>query len=274
MPLIAMTREMGSLGMDVARIIEAELGVPLVYHEIIDQLSDKMRLRKSHVVRLLSGKASLVERLTADKTSLSIYTADETLQLASRGAVLRGWGASHLLRPVKHAVCVRVCAPFEKRVERMMQRVDSDDHDAVAAEIRLNDEAQGAIVKRHFGVDWRNPELYDVALNTERMSVEECAGIILQMTREAAFRETAASAAVLAALTLAAKVRAALRADPATRKLQFLVAAEGGIVMLAGMVAKREERASAERVAAAVAGVTGVRNELRASEDIHHPMGG
>src|SRR5215470_14237024 len=120
MPLVAMTREMGSLGMDVARILESELKVPLVYHEMVNHLADKMRLRKSHVIRLLGGKANLLERLTADKTSLSIYTADEMLQVASKGAVMRGWGAAHLLRPVKHAICVRVCAPFEVRVKRMM----------------------------------------------------------------------------------------------------------------------------------------------------------
>ena len=69
MPLIAMTREMGSLGMDVAKQLESELRVPIVYHEIIGQLADKMRLRNSHVIRLLSGKAGILERLTADRTS-------------------------------------------------------------------------------------------------------------------------------------------------------------------------------------------------------------
>ena len=36
MPLIAMTREMGSLGKDVASAIAARLGKPVVHHEIID----------------------------------------------------------------------------------------------------------------------------------------------------------------------------------------------------------------------------------------------
>src|SRR5437879_13852200 len=130
MPLVAMTREMGSLGMDVARILESELRVPVVYHEMINNLADKMRLRKSHVIRLLGGKASLFERLTADKTSLSIYTADEMLQVASKGAVMRGGGAAHLLRPVTHAIRVRSCAPFEPRVQRLTHRLHTDNADA------------------------------------------------------------------------------------------------------------------------------------------------
>ena len=64
MPIIAITREMGSLGRDVARALGAELNVPVVYHEVIDHLADRMRVRKSHVIRLLDGSAGLLERLT------------------------------------------------------------------------------------------------------------------------------------------------------------------------------------------------------------------
>src|SRR5262249_2848292 len=76
MPFVAMTREMGSLGKDVATGLAERLGRQVVHHEIIDNLASKMRLRKSHVVRFLEGKAGIWERLTTDKTSLSIYTAD------------------------------------------------------------------------------------------------------------------------------------------------------------------------------------------------------
>jgi hypothetical protein len=34
MPIIAITREMGSLGKDVARGLGEELGVPVIYHEV------------------------------------------------------------------------------------------------------------------------------------------------------------------------------------------------------------------------------------------------
>jgi Cytidylate kinase-like family len=83
MPIIAITREMGSLGKDVARALGAELKLPMVYHEVIDHLADRMRVRKSHVIRLLDGKAGLLERLTADQTSLSIFTADEIIGIAA-----------------------------------------------------------------------------------------------------------------------------------------------------------------------------------------------
>jgi cytidylate kinase len=273
MPLIAMTREMGSLGMDVARILESELKVPLVYHELINNLADKMRLRKSHVIRLLGGKANLFERLTADKTSLSIYTADEMLQVARSGAVMRGWGAAHLLRPVKHAICVRICAPFDVRVKRMMERLNTDDASSVATEIRNSDEAQGAIARRHFGVEWQDPEGYDLSLNTERMTVEQCAEEIIQLCEQPEFQETEESRRTLSDLALQANVRAALRADPTTRGLTFAVDSDGAKVRMRGIVGTREESNSAARVVMAVPGVISVKNDLRVTADIRQPMG-
>jgi cytidylate kinase len=273
MPLVAMTREMGSLGMDVARILESELRVPLVYHEMVNHLADKMRLRKSHVIRLLGGKASLFERLTADKTSLSIFTADEMLQVASKGAVMRGWGAAHLLRPVKHAICVRICAPFDVRVKRMMERLDTTDREAVSAEIRASDEAQGAIAKRHFGVDWQDPEGYDLSLNTERMTVAQCAAEIIQLSRQPEFAESDESHKALADLALQANIRAALRADPDTRGLTFAVDSDGARVLMRGIVTTRDESNSAARVVMSVRGVMAVKNELRVTAEIRAPMG-
>jgi len=269
MPVIAITREMGSLGKDVARILGAELKVPVVYHEVIDHLADRMRVRKSHVIRLLDGSASLLERLTADKTSLSLFTADEIIGVAANGngAVIRGWGATHLLREVAHAVCVRVCAPFETRKRRMMERLSSDDEDQVGEEIRTNDEAHGAIMRRHFGVQWTDSEHYDVVFNTKRVGVEECVNEVLALVRSPQFAETEGSRSKLGDLALAASVRAALRRAAETRDAQDAVSAEDGRVTLSGAGSTDEMLAFVE-VAAAVPGVLDVAYRTHPGEDL------
>ena len=265
MPLIAMTREMGSLGKDVAAAVAARIGKPLVNHEIIDNLASKMRLRKSHVIRFLDGKSSIWERLTTDETSLSIYTADETLALAESDnvAVIRGWGSAHLLRPVRHVVCVRVCAPMKLRVQRMMERLNTDDVEFVTNEITLSEEAHGAITHRHFDVDWRDPEQYDLVLNTERLSIDECADELMALLDNPQFQETAQSRQMLANLALETHVRAALRADPRTSNTQIAITADKGSVTLAGIVDDDHEPASASEVAAKVPGVKDVKNLIK-----------
>ena len=269
MPVIAITREMGSLGKDVAAALAEELGVALVYHEVIDHLADRMRVRKSHVIRLLDGSAGLLERLTADRTSLSIFSADEIINLAMQGpgAVIRGWGATRLLRDVPHAVCVRVCAPFELRKRRMMERLGTADEARVADEILKNDEAHTAIMKRNFAVQWTEAEHYDLVLNTERVSVRECVDQVMRLVKSPEFAETEQSRARLRDLALASSIRAALRVSSRTRDVRITVDAADGHVLLTGLLDTSEQRVAVSEVAAG-AGARYIDDRLRTTDAI------
>ena len=270
MPIVAITREMGSLGKDVADGLGAALGLPVIYHEVIEPTADRMRVRKSHVKRLLDGNAGLFERLTADTTSLSIFSADEILNSALQGggAVIRGWGATHLLREVPHAVCVRVCAPIELRRKRMMERVESEDAAAVGTEIRLNDEAHGAIMRRHFGLQWTDPENYDLVLNTQRVSVGECVDEVRALVESGEFAETERSRQSLEDLALAWRVRAALRLSARTRDTRVAVRAERGRAILAGVLDTAEQQLAVSEVTASVKGVREIDNQLRTTDGL------
>ena len=267
MPLIAMTREMGSLGKDVATGVAARLNKRVVYHEIIEPLANKMRLRKSHVERFLDGKSGIWERLTTDKTSLSIFTADETFRFLRDGStgVIRGWGAVHLLRNIPHVIRVRVCAPLETRVTRMMERLGSDDRANIENEIQMSEEAHTAITKRHFGVNWRDPELYDLVLSTERLSVDECVEEVETMMKKKCFQETPESMRMVDNLALEWAVRSALRRDERTAESAFTVEASDGVAKLLGVVDTQAEAAAAADVARAVEGVKQVDNQLKAA---------
>ena len=268
MPMIAMTREMGSLGKDVAAGIAERSGKRVVYHEIIEPIASKMRLRKSHVERFLDGKSGMWERLTTDKTSLSIFTADETFRFLrdESTGVIRGWGAVHLLRTIPHVIRVRVCAPLETRIARMMERLATDNRANVESEIQLSEEAHSAITKRHFGVNWRDPELYDVVLSTERLSVEECVDEVESLMKKKCFQETPQSLRLADDLSLQWSVRSALRRDPRTADTRVKVECRDGVARLVGVVELQAEADAVAELAAATEGVTRVDNQLKASD--------
>jgi cytidylate kinase len=264
MPVIALTQEMGSLAKDVSLKLAEALGLAVMRHEVIEHVADRMQVSTSLIGRLRGGKAGLVERLTTDSRSVALYTAEELFALADRGnVVLRGWGATCLLRPVPHVVCVRITRSLKKRVEWLMGDLETDDAEFAEAEIRRSDQAHAARMHAQFGVTWGDPVLYDLVLNTDRLSVESCVEQIRLMVNRPEFAETPASRALLANMALEARVRAALKEHEATRDINVTITANQGEVMLRGIVLNSDERAQAEAVAVEVSGVSGVHNQLR-----------
>lgn len=194
MPVIAMTQEMASLGKDVALGVCEALGLQQVRHEVGDVVAGRMSVKKSLIRRIREGKASTIEKWAADERTISIFTAEEVLELAVKGNVLiRDWGATLLLRPVPHVPCIRVCAPLELRVSRLMERLETDDEEFARREIHTDDAARASRMGEHFQVAWGDPTLYDLTLNTERIPIPACVDQILALARSPAFQETPAS---------------------------------------------------------------------------------
>lgn len=267
MAVIAMTREMGSLGKDVALGLAEELGLDLVQHEIVEQVADKMHLGQSAVNRFLEGKAGLLERWGIDKSGISLYTTEEILDVAARGDVLiRGWGATYVLRPISHVVCVRVCAPLAFRARVLMDRIGISDEEMAIKEIKRNDAAHSRTMLHLFHVNWEDPLLYDIVLNTGKVSVEDCTKAIKGLVELQTFRETTESCTKLSDMKLEAKIRSALRGNPRTHEtgphFDVTVESQTGKVTLSGVAAVDDFKHEAESVVLSVPGVNEVDNQL------------
>lgn len=263
MAVIAFTQEMATLGSDVAAGVCEALGLEMVRHEIGDHVAGKMHVKKSLIRRLREGKAGPFERWTADERTISTFTAEEIYELALKGNVLiRGWGATMFLKTVAHVPCIRVCAPMEMRVQRLMLRLETDDEKLARHEIETDDHARASRMSEHFGVHWFDPELYDLTLNTARLPAATCVDMVVALSRSAPFQETPESRAHLADLALRAKVRAALKANPATAGINVSIDAKDGLLILRGIVADEREHALCHEVAGSVAGAAGIDDEL------------
>src|SRR5262245_27299810 len=214
MAVIAMTREMGSLGKDVAAGLADQMGLTVVHHELVEHhLAERLGVKESAVHRYLEGEASLLERWKIDKQKLSEYTAEEILELAGKGnVVIRGWGATGVLRHIPHVLRVRVCADMGFRERVMMQRLGLTAN-AVRREIERSDAAHAGIVRGFFGVDWQNPLLYHLVLNTAIVPVEACVKILRTLLERPEFQEIEETRSMLADKLIESRVRAALGAD-------------------------------------------------------------
>lgn len=264
MSVIAMTQEMATLGKDVALGVAEKLGLQLVRHEVGDMVAGRMQVKKSLIRRIREGKASRIEKWSADEKTISIFTAEEVFDLAVKGNVLiRGWGATLLLRSVPHIPCIRVCAPLELRVKRLMERLETDDEDLARHEIEVDDAARAGRMGEHFNVTWGDPTLYDLTLNTERVSIAACVDEVVALAKSPEFQETARSRQLVADLALQAKALAALKADPRTAGIEIALDVKDARVRARGIVVDDREKSLVEEVLKSLPGAKGLDDELR-----------
>jgi cytidylate kinase len=269
MTVIAMTREMGSLGRDVAAQLAGDLGLELVQHQLVEHVADKMHLQESSVNRFLEGKAGLLERWGINETELSHYTNEEILDVAAKDNVLiRGWGAAYVLRTLPHVLCVRICSSEASRIDVLMKRIGIDDRELASKEIRANDAAHARTMSHLFHVDnWGDPLLFDVVLNTEQLSVATCVDTLKAILKQPMFTSNDASLSMLADMRLEARIKAALRANPITSQpspsFEIELEPGTGCVLLSGVVFNDEFVLTAEGIILQIEGVTGVDNQVR-----------
>lgn len=266
MAVIAMAREMGTRGSEVALGVAERLGLEIIHHELVEHdIATWTGMPESQVHRLLEGEASMWERWKLDEKRMSRYTALEILELAAKGNVLiRGWGATYLLKSIPHAVCVRICAPMAYREGVLKDRIGLKDEATARREIERNDAAHTGTMQRLFGIDWRDEQLYALMLNSARVPIEDCVEHIVSMAQSPAFQETPASRKLLMDQLILARVRSTLEREfgSTTNRYGFDVEVSDGKVTLHGATPDADVIAETIRLLQDVEGVTGVESKV------------
>ena len=268
MTVIAMTREMGTLGKDVAQGIADSLGLRIVHSALIEHdLAAKMGVQESAVHRYLEGSPSLLERWKIDKNKLSECTAEEMLKIARDGnVIIRGWGAVSVLRHIPHVLRIRVCAPLPFRERVMMERLGHNEPSVVHREIEASDAAHARLMRGFFKINFEDPRLYHVVLNTGCVPVETCVRTVRLLADDPAFQETKATSALLNDKLVEHRVRSVLGGmidGVGTNVSSIDIGVKDGSVILTGALLHNLRWNDAEKALRAIPGVTHVENRVQ-----------
>jgi cytidylate kinase len=266
MTVIAMTREIGSFGMDVAAGLAARLGLEIIQSDIVaTTIAERLGVAESAVLRYVNGSASLLERWQIDRRKLFHYAAEEILRLAQQGNVLiKGWGVATLLRDLPGVISVRVCAPMDFRVRVLMDRLDTKDANAVREQLQRYDAARARTMRAYFNIEQEDARLYHIVLNTERLSIAACVKTVSELAESPRFQDTAAIRSTLANKLVEAEISSALaeRISLVAAPLGVSVSVADGKVTLAGMTSGGNVRKRAEKIAHEFAGVFQIDNRI------------
>jgi cytidylate kinase len=263
MPVVAMTREMGSLGSAIAQEVAGRLGFEFLRNDLLRSAAREYRVHEARLVGAVEEAPGLLERWRPPRFRYRAYLEAAVLDAALRDrVVLVGRWSTLFLRGIPHAIRVRVCAPPEVRTRRVMERHGLDRETAIRR-VGAYDEGVRARMRQMFAVDWTDPLLYDLVINTGAVSVATAVAQVLALTGAAEFQPTDASRQLVADRALAARVRAILKATPSSAHAELDVQASASHVRLAGVVGSESTRDAALAIVGGIAGVTEVSSEVK-----------
>ena len=178
--------------------VAADMG--LSEYEVVDFSEDTYKMR-GFVDRVLSWrgprmvaqvdtwKEEPVGTLTKEVIELDEANSMALVQntiLAVYGyqnAVIVGRGGQAILKDKPNVLHVRVEAPYSERVKRLCSRQNYSPGGAKDAAIK-HDRASLEYLQRFYGIDWNDTMLYDLVINTGRLSLETSAQLIVEAAKQ------------------------------------------------------------------------------------------
>ena len=186
MAIITISRQNGSLGDEIAEALASRLGTTVIsrkyaldnfFGEINPGTLDRLNESAKFFEMTLPGSNRtyadiLVERIR----SLASESKDKDL-------IILGMGGSVLLSAFPDAIHIRVTASETTRISTIARkyRITNDEASEV---LDIGDRKHKRFVKTVYGKDITSPEQFDLILNTDRLSVDECVDAITELARK------------------------------------------------------------------------------------------
>ena len=191
--IITISREFGSGGRTVGRLVAQKLGIPFYDKELVEQISLESGFAPNFVEehgehapgKSLFAYAFAPQGVPGVMNGLSTsdflwnIQCNVILQLADKGpCVIVGRNADYILKDREDALHVFVHANDEFRKERIV-RLYGQSEKTPAARIAEKDKRRKVNYQHYTGRNWGDAQNFDVCLDSAKLGVEECADIIV-----------------------------------------------------------------------------------------------
>jgi cytidylate kinase len=241
MAVVTISHEMGAGGPEIGIALARGLGYRYVDQELIAEAARCYGLLEEKLSHLDETKPSLLERFDVETRRYITAVQAALYEFAEADNVaLMGRGGQWLLRGIPHALRVRVTAPFTLRVKRLSKKMSEQMGEGanprtVTEIVRRDDAEKSGRMRYLYEVDIRDPALYDLVINTEKLTTEAAVELLCGLVRGPELATTRAGQQLVADRALASKVQVALATHPETRRYyRITVEASEGVITLEG----------------------------------------
>lgn len=168
MRTIAITNEIGTPSEAIAAKLSDRIGAS---HLILDDLTVPYFAR-DQVINLAGWLGRRVDHL--DQWTSRQAIVRQVFEAASRGnVVIQGICAPAVLAHARHVIRVRIVGSIEERSRAIVDVHTCSDADSAVQMLRAADVEFANFAERLLKVDVNDPGLYDITLNSDRVSVDD-----------------------------------------------------------------------------------------------------
>lgn len=204
MSIITISKGSFSKGKEIAEKLADRLGYEPVSREILLEASEEFNIPEFKLVRALHDPPSILERFTYGKERYITFIRWALFEhFRKDNVVYHGLAGHFFLKGISHVMKVRIIANTEDRIREEMKRekiseqkarllLQKDDHERIKWSTYL------------YGIDTRDPSLYDMVLHVDNLKVGDVVDILAHAAVRPCFKATEDSTRAMHDLYLAA----------------------------------------------------------------------
>lgn len=184
-PTISISRQFAARGAEMGRLLADRLSFRFYSQELIHFVAEQAHVRRQVVESLDERVRAGIARWVTDMVTSRAFAPSDYLRNLSKvvvtlgrhgKGVIMGRGAQFILDR-KATLRVRVIAPPELRVERVMEKYALPESVARETIMRIDGE-RIAFNRQHFNADITDPQHYDLIVNTGQLPIEACVELV------------------------------------------------------------------------------------------------
>ena len=174
--VITISREYGSGGRFVGKLVSEKLGIPFYDKEIIDLASKKSGLDTNYIKKIDQTKTKSYMNNNEDL----LYIAEEKVikNIGKDSCVIVGRCADYILRKNKNLIKIFLYSNQSSKEKRAILYYGLKEKN-IQKQLEKIDKERAKHYKFYTGQDWKDSSNYDFMLNVDKYGVEETANIIV-----------------------------------------------------------------------------------------------
>ncbi|NQS97881.1 MAG: cytidylate kinase family protein [candidate division Zixibacteria bacterium] len=262
MSIITISRGSRSGGQALAEMVAEKLNYDCISREILIEAAEEYGLDERTLIQFIDKPPKFWSRFNINRKMYLHLIKTTLLEHAQKGnLVYHGHSGQFLLKGIKSVLKIRLIASMEYRIKLTMEK-EKLNREAAIQYIQRVDDIRNRWAKFFYGVELTDPNLYDLIINIETMTLESACDIICGLTEKPEYQSNLYCLESIKDATLAAKVEAALFADARTKTLDINITSESGNVSLKGSIEVERVRQAVIEVVKSVEGVKSINDEM------------